>query len=335
MIIRQAEAALWLLTRFGGTGSKSRKGFGSFEDITVKGVESLEDCIARGKELRDACGLITQTGNGTGTPALEKRIGAIEVQTRWTDPWFVLDRIGDVYQRAIKEIKFEDRDIFGLPRKKGFVRLASPVHWSIAHGAGQNLKARLIILPGSPPEEANRDTLEKFSQSVEKELRNEARNRKQTSRTLQTSQRAASDNTSSLTKWADIKAELLDEKTRKGGWKAKDLKTGVKGYIENTGDVPTDARVGQQVKLIVKVPDSNRAAFYWPTPEKEKMRRSAKNGPKSGARHIPIECWCSRLALEILTSWKTRFFALWRKALKVANGAKSFFCLPLKPRATL
>ena len=43
-VLRQGEAALWLLCRYGGIGSKSRKGFGSFADVDITGIRSMDDC---------------------------------------------------------------------------------------------------------------------------------------------------------------------------------------------------------------------------------------------------------------------------------------------------
>ncbi len=36
VILRQVEASIWLLTKYGGVGSRSRKGFGSFDDVKIE-----------------------------------------------------------------------------------------------------------------------------------------------------------------------------------------------------------------------------------------------------------------------------------------------------------
>ena len=285
-IMRQVEAALWLLARFGGVGSKGRKGFGSFEDVSVTGIESVEDCIKAGQELRDlCCGGTMQIGTGTGTPALERRVGPVEIRTPWKDHWYALDRFGAAYQRFVKDLKDRkvDRKFLGLPRAnikggKKEDRLASPLHSSLSIGDNKCLTIRLIAFPGCNPttgevSSESKKHLGEMCEVVERELNKMSRD-KVSGR--QAPSRGHTPPPRPFEPKQMIQAKLLEEKTKKGGWKAKELQTGIEGNIENHSAMPSDMEPGQEVGLIVKSKDPNNASFLWPMPEaKERPQRSA------------------------------------------------------------
>jgi len=62
-----------------------------------------------------------------------------------------------------------------------------------------------------------------------------------------------------------VNAVLLEEKTRKGGWKAKHEVSGLSGPIQNTKDVPEDKHPGERVSLVVAFAKQEGIAFKWPT----------------------------------------------------------------------
>ncbi|WP_424831266.1 type III-B CRISPR module RAMP protein Cmr6 [Ruegeria sp.] len=279
LVMRQAEAALWLLARFGGVGSKSRKGFGSFGDVSVEGIDSIEDCCAVGRELRECCSIESQDGYGTGTSALETRIGPVEIETPWKakDYWFALDRVGQVYQRFVKTLEKSDREMLGLPRGNNNDRLASPVHWSLNAGDDKCLTIRLIAFAGykSTDKEATLGILKDLSEFAESELDREVSQHKRDARPP-LKRPHSMEPKHQLKSGQEIDAELLVEKTKNGGWKAKEISTGIIGNIENNPSVPDDAKSGQKVTLIVKIPNPKNASFQWPTPEIiEKLKRLA------------------------------------------------------------
>ena len=179
LVMRQVEAALWLLTRFGGAGSKARKGFGSFEEVSVDGINSLENCIEIAREFRNlCCDQSMQPVTGTGTPALEKRIGPLEIKTPWKDPWFALGRFGAVYQRFVKSQQKTDCEVLGLPRGQNEDRLASPLHLSLSADDDKLLTIRLIAFPNSNlttgiVSPLGKKVLEDLCEFVKSKLRNE------------------------------------------------------------------------------------------------------------------------------------------------------------------
>ena len=80
-----------------------------------------------------------------------------------------------------------------------------------------------------------------------------------------------------------VDALLLNEKTGKGGWKAKHEPTDLQGPIHNSVEVPDDAAAGQRVMLIVAHANPHDIAFNWPTPEARRSRsdnRHRRRDPK-------------------------------------------------------
>ena len=88
-----------------------------------------------------------------------------------------------------------------------------------------------------------------------------------------------------------IEAVLVEEKTKKGGWKAAVVVDGrrIVGDIFNSGKVPSDAAPGLAAELIVRVANPANASFKWPSPDvkarlaKPKALRRRER-PKGGRR---------------------------------------------------
>mgnify|MGYP005844810167 CR=1 FL=1 len=129
-VLYQAAAALWLLTTYGGVGSKSRKGFGSLQVAQCTGDAAdrfrqwtqADDCRAIAAELRAHIGLgdsfemrwAESSALGTA-PHLPP---PITLDLSWDDPWKVVDEIGFAYQAFAKSKKHDPaKAALGLPRK--------------------------------------------------------------------------------------------------------------------------------------------------------------------------------------------------------------------------
>lgn len=61
-----------------------------------------------------------------------------------------------------------------------------------------------------------------------------------------------------------VDAVLLEERTRRGGWKARHVGTGMTGPIVNSDAVPSDRAPGDTVKLLVASVSRRDASFRWP-----------------------------------------------------------------------
>lgn len=62
-----------------------------------------------------------------------------------------------------------------------------------------------------------------------------------------------------------VEGVLLEERTRKGGWKARHEPSGLAGPIQNTADVPPDEKPGNRMPLIVASVSAREIAFRFPT----------------------------------------------------------------------
>ena len=299
MLLEQAEAALWLLARFGGAGSRSRKGFGSFDDIEVRGIASRDDCIAAAARFRDACGVKNASSRSLDSAALEDAI-VLEKATPWRDPWFALDRTGMALQLFAKGLPGKDRMALGLPRRTGsgpdardlsagdVDRHASPANWSLARGEDDRLTVRLIAFPAPrlPDLETSKRVLGELVEAARARLDDDIR--KLPNAGLRRPDGGAQANASAsaseagrrartLEKGKVVEAVLLDERTRKGGWRAKHEPTEKKMPIQNSAEVPDDCKPGDRVELYVFSSD----AFQWLSEKvKQQLERRRSAGPQ-------------------------------------------------------
>jgi CRISPR-associated protein Cmr6 len=124
-VLRQAVAALWLLTQYGGVGSKARKGFGSLQagpEAADLWPTSLEECIAGGAAFRRSCGVPSRPQfepaladpGGLADPDLQ----VVQIVVGRLNPWQLVDRVGAAYSAVAAAFKHDERKAaFGLPRR--------------------------------------------------------------------------------------------------------------------------------------------------------------------------------------------------------------------------
>jgi len=321
VLVGQAKAALWLLCHFGGLGSKGRKGFGS---VAAKELSDwhLEDCIRIAAAFRRDLGLPDEFNEQDATsPSLDNHITLPEPVTfRWPSVWSVLDQVGFAYQQQAKHYQHQlEKNALGLPRrigqpvrgrfdpggpvkkalvearqkgKESNVRHSSPVHFHIARATDGGYTVRVIAFPSMylPDMSTSRRFLTEFVDRLHTDLQRRAR----MSLPPNAPARGAPPSSPSrpaLQSGQLVTAVLVDEKTQKGGWKAR-LAQGdpMAGAIQNFADLPGDAAAGQQVSLILQTisqaPDGSIRAiqFRWPT-DADKARLAAKpSGPPRGPR---------------------------------------------------
>jgi len=295
IIQEQVLCALWLLSRFGGAGSRSRKGFGSFVDLHISGIGSVEDCQAAAARFRRVCGL-----TDLGTPVLQTatldEMQVLEQKTKWVDPWYALEQTGMALQLFAKSRSGDERIPLGLPRNIGrppnhrplkagqLTRHASPAHWSLAPMDNGTLTVRLAIFPAGrlPDRETSKTTLEELLAFTGSELARSANEAPRQSQRppASPSPLPSTPAPSQLVKGVFVNAVLLEEKTRKGGWRAKHEPSGREMAIQNTPEVPTDKQPGDVVELYVFSSD----AFQWPTDDVKVAAKRVRTGPPKGGR---------------------------------------------------
>lgn len=316
-LLDQATAALWLLCRFGGLGSKGRKGFGSFEDI--RGIASLKQCQEFAQAFREVCRLPDRAGE-TPSPVLE-RIKRLELQTPWRNSWTALDQLGFGIQAfAQRYAHKEEKKALGLPRnihgprnsrmrhqdpathkppkklsaEKGN-RHAAPVLYHLARSDAGQLLIRVTAFPAhSLPnlDESERmlsELLEFLGTELKRRVQGGADIGQREPRPQPPNSRAEPPNSRAepLPKAGDrVEAELLTEKTKKGGWKAKHLDSSISGPIQDNQNAPADAKPGQRVKLTVTSTTRKEIGFKWaePPPSKKTPGRKGQRGQRGGRR---------------------------------------------------
>lgn len=310
-ILRQGQAALWLLCHYGGVGSKARNGFGSFSDVEIDGIETIEDCKKMSMQFRQVVGLSGRIRHPAKSSSLDD-ILVSSIDTPWHDPWFGLDQLGSVMQSFARKNSHDERKAaLGLPRKihgprndpmrhqdreshqpprnlsaNGRSRYASPVHHHLAPRADGALIVRMTAFPTAdlPDIDTSREVLNELRNHLQSELKGRIR-RHAGQGTRPPERRAAPAPVGGQACALDplpkpgerIEAVLLEERTRKGGWRAKHEPSGLEGPIHNSGHVPNTAEPGQHCSLIVASVSQKEMAFSWPTPEAE-ARRSRSEG---------------------------------------------------------
>jgi CRISPR-associated protein Cmr6 len=118
-VLRQAEAAIWLLANYGAVGSKSRKGFGSLQMVSNQIAQlSLPKCKEIADQLRCHLGLPTTFEVDRAQSSNLEQALTTEIQLPWNDPWKAMDEIGFAYQSYAQAKAHEwDKVALGLPRK--------------------------------------------------------------------------------------------------------------------------------------------------------------------------------------------------------------------------
>jgi CRISPR-associated protein Cmr6 len=314
--LHQAKAALWLLCHFGAVGSKARKGFGSLTADQLQD-HTLKACRDAAKHLRQQLGL----ANGfderrTDSPSVEQLLGPIEVPFAWpnVDIWNVLDQLGFAYESAT-HLRAHDAGklALGLPRQihgprnqplphqnaathrrpqrlrgpKGD-RHSSPVHVHVERRDG-GWTIRVIALPAAhlPDLNASRKFLEEFLEDFGDDLRRRAASPPppvpgQGMASPRQQEPSPSRGPSLPRPGERVEAVLLEEKTRKGGWRARHVATGIAGPIQNSNDVPGDKKAGDTVTLIVQSTNEREIAFRHPTAGDEQRAQKPKGGSPGG-----------------------------------------------------
>ena len=313
-VLRQGVAALWLLCRYGGVGPKSRKGFGSFADLDIDGIDGVEDCAQIAAHLRRTVRIVDSPRRPMRSSTLDDMLPPLEVPTPWRDPWVVLGQLGSAIQNFARQNAHRERKIaLGLPRqihgpssypmhhqdpqahrrpKRLFVpgrrRHAAPVHYHLALGEDRTLTVRMTAFPS--PDLPNLDTSRKVLNEIRTHVQTELQQKRtHASRGTRSVEGLAAVHgryggrpgvRGSVPKAGDqVDAVLLAEKTRKGGWKAKHEASGLQGPIQNTVEVPADAEPSQRVRLIVASVSANQRELYfrWPA-QSSGPRTSHPNG---------------------------------------------------------
>jgi len=281
IILRQVEASIWLFTKYGGAGSRSRKGFGSFSDVKINGISSIIDCIDIGKMLRKEC-LINSSGH-VSAPTLEDAIIYDESPTVTNDPVEAIDLIGGIIKEFSKELKESgrSRESLGLPRDNNDERHASPALWSLSQDNLSELRIQMIGFPSDKLHQSEQVLREIGDYAMDKinEKKKQFRPKRNplgrsSSRDATTRQlhqdsipEEINQKSSRLPSSGDIvMVVMLGDKTKKGNLKAEHIDSGLIGSMVDAHNAPADLSVGQEKKVFVHYANENNIAFRWCPP---------------------------------------------------------------------
>jgi hypothetical protein len=168
-------------------------------------------------------------------------------------------------------------------------RHASPVHFHIARNPDDSLVIRVAAFPAPhlPNFKESEQLLEQLLKHMHGELEartNEYKNRGQKGPVAPAGLAGsklgapASQFKPSLPKAGDmVEAVLLEERTKKGGWRAKHVATGIAGPIQNSADVPADKKVGEPLTLRVQSANEREIAYrFLTTADQAKKKTGGK-----------------------------------------------------------
>jgi CRISPR-associated protein Cmr6 len=250
----QVLMALSLLCRFGGIGSKSRKGFGS---LHWNEAWSLEKC----RNVASQFAIKLNPSNTNAAPdysfktAIQK---TINIPT--DDAWLAIDKLGLAAKQFASSKKHDPKKAaLGLPKQihgplqtpmrhqialrhqkplklKGqFERFAAPI-WYHFEPSDNGLKLNILAFPSARVVDIDSST--KMLNGLCNHL----------AVTL-------------INVGSKISGKLLAEKTKKGGWKVETAELGI-GSIQNSADIPADKNPDDIVNLEVKIAKNDGSAQF-------------------------------------------------------------------------
>lgn len=292
-IMNQAKAALSMLCRYGGIGSRSRKGFGS---INWKDSLTLDRCKQIVQEL------VVKLGKKIKEMPKEYGINQAiftEIPVNHTDSWTVLDKVGLAYKKVAEDYKHNPKkSILGLPRKidgpnknplnhqrrenhltpsnllpdlkeaknGSKTRFASPL-WIHLNKTEKGMLVRLTAFPSDQIGrlDVSKDILNEIITTIKEDLENAKWDSlTRINHTLIPTKNIAIQNSIDGKKSGDkITVEFIEEKTNRGGWKAKIAGTKYKGCFVNNADLPENIEVGNQVDVILQSAKKENLAFRY------------------------------------------------------------------------
>ncbi|MCS7160109.1 MAG: hypothetical protein RMJ19_06525, partial [Gemmatales bacterium] len=207
----------------------------------------------------------------------------------WPDIWLVLDQIGFAYQAFAKRYAHNlEKRALGLPRRIGRHgkptkgkfnpkppvkdRHASPVCIHVAK-EGDKYIIRVVAFPAPYLPDLSQSTkfLEEFIKHVKVELETRSslsppQVSPSSSGPAISSPPTAPTPTSTYKPGQQVRAVLLAEKTKKGGWKARIADGSLEGPIVNSNEVPADKKPGEEIVLVIHSISAQGAMFRYVPP---------------------------------------------------------------------
>jgi len=268
-ILNQGRAALSLLCRFGGMGSRSRKGFGSLQ---WEKALSLEDCR---KEADVLCRKISGSVSVKPVSYSWSRAITREIRIDCSDSWRVLDGIGLVLKEYLSECEPKSgKAALGLPRnntysRKNYPRFASPLWYHLDRGK-DGIILRLTAFPSATV--TDEQISEKILNGILHKMEEQLKNLKCSSAGYigsafyrgKKKQTVIERNSMGGLKAGDkVRAVLQEEKTKKGKWKVTPTGYSFVGTVINSDLIPVDSQPGDEIDVIVKIAKEDNSSYEY------------------------------------------------------------------------
>jgi len=321
-LLSQVHASLWLFCHFGGVGSRSRKGFGSFADISGM---TIDECKLIAKRFREnECCLKDKKIARPQSSSLDM-FECSEVNTTWTNAWYVLDHMGGVMQDFAQASPStnhgkhcEEKIALGLPRQihgprnsplrhqsnhtppkklecdKG-KRYSSPVHFHVAKDDNGALRIRIAAFPAEylPDFDTSkaflREYLDKVTNNLHDRVKQFALQGKKSARGTQFGGIGVSSQSCDLRRGERVRTILIEDPKGKGRPFAKLEGDERIGNIKNPEQAPPGVNIGDTVELEIDTlsHDQKNIQFRWPTAQAPENLKKPKPGGKGGPGHGP------------------------------------------------
>lgn len=303
-VMEEATNAFYLLSAVGGIGAKCRNGFGS---LNISSSLNVEKCRESAEKLRQSLN-INAKFNDKKIFSSSIDSGLIlqkEIKTPWKNVWYVIDHLGFAYQAFAQSKKhLLEKKALGLPRNIGhpargefklskemgkIERYPSPFFFHLDLNTDQTYSIRLTAFPSPflPDLEKSKKILQELFTHLEKDMGERVVRYKDNGQTLPdvpVAKVVSVKKEINLPKPGKlVEAILLEEKTKKGGWRAQHIATKNAGAIQNSKDVPSDKKPGDKIELIVAIANEQQIAFRYPT-DVEKQRAQQLKSPKKDQR---------------------------------------------------
>lgn len=297
-VIEQCFLALSLLSNFGGIGSKSRKGFGS---LSWDHAYKLDECMQKRDHFVEKLCMSKRLSDLPDYCLENAYMTNIEIATAdsW-HAIDALGRVVQKFAGEYKHNS--DKAALGLPRKihgplekplrhqststhqkpknlmpvlreaqnESKTRFSAPVFYHFEKSDdGKRFVVNITAFPSGmlTLKEVSKRMLKGLISSIKSDCelsRYKLSYKKHSSQhgRRDAGSRFKSNEVDGLKAGSKVRVTMLEEKTKKGGWKAAHSVLG-KGAIQNSTEVGADAKAGAEVDVIVAVAKKGAAAFKW------------------------------------------------------------------------
>lgn len=277
-VLNQGIVALWMLAEYGGIGAKCRRSFGSVS-LSAANPGTPGDIAEARKRAADVRKGISFREAELRSSSME-RMTTTNIALPGMTAWYAIDQLGYAYQAYSRRNSHRGRKAaLGLPRRIDTrervtpplnSRLASPLHFRILQEEG-GFSVRVTVLVPVWRGEEWCQTLKDCVAFIKEELKRRCERAAPPApaggvqRHLPTAPAVEPATAPPALKVGERTFGVLCERNVKGTWKVKEERTGWKGPVQNSRQIPGEPKTGDRISLKVKINKPGDPAFDWVT----------------------------------------------------------------------